>query len=100
MNKKILRSKEAEIAKAGRMVFDALFGDSDEFQKKIEGEIEGEGDGGGAVDPEAITVPGHSLVRCGTCAREQVVAPDVDVRTLAQHGWQLDAGTWRCAFCK
>jgi hypothetical protein len=95
MNKKILRTKEAEIAKAGRLVFDAIFGDSDEFEQTLEDEIDREASG----DNAAITVEGHSFVRCAACGREQVVPPNIDARVLEQHGWRLDAGAWRCSFC-
>ncbi len=91
----ILNQRGGEIAKAGRMFFDAVFGDSREFQQKLEDEIDREASG----DADAITVDGHSFVRCVGCGREQVVAPNVDVRGLEQQGWRFDGGTWRCAFC-
>ena len=96
MNKKILRSKEAEISKAGRMVFDAIFGDSREFQQKLGEEMDRET---AAEDEGAITVEGSSLVRCAGCAREQPVPPNVDVRALERHGWRYADGAWRCPFC-
>lgn len=95
MNKKILRSKEAEISKAGRMVFDAIFGDSRDFQRKLDEEIDREA----AADPEAITVEASSFVRCAGCAREQAVPLNVDVRSLERHGWRYADGAWRCPFC-
>jgi hypothetical protein len=95
MNKRILRAKEAEISKAGRMVFDAIFGDSDEFEQKLSDELDAE-DGD---EREVITVEAHSLVRCGGCGREQSVPTSVDVRVLEQHGWRFAAGDWRCPFC-
>ena len=95
MNKKIVRSKEAEITKAGRMVFDAIFGDSQEFQRKLDEELDREAPDAG----DAITAQGHSLVRCAGCAREQGVPPNVDVRTLERHGWRFADGAWRCQFC-
>ena len=97
MNKKILRAKESEIVKAGRLFFDAVFGDSDEFQQKLGQEIDTEATA--AADARAITVEGHSFVRCTGCAREHVVPPTVDVRVLEQQGWQFAAGAWRCSFC-
>ena len=97
MNKKILRAKESEIAKAGRMFFDAVFGDSEEFQQKIGDEIDAEADA--AADANAITVEGHSFVRCAGCARVQFVPPNVDVHVLEQQGWQFAASAWRCSFC-
>ena len=97
MNKKILRAKEGEIAKAGRMFFDAVFGDSQEFQQKLGDEIDAEATA--AADARAIAVEGHSFVRCAGCAREQIVPPNVDVHVLEQQGWQFAAGAWRCSFC-
>jgi hypothetical protein len=94
VNKKILKSKEDEITKAGRMVFDALFGDSAEFERKIEDEI--------TLDAPAeavIPTSGHSLLRCVGCAREQGVPAGVDVFTLEQQGWRFDGTAWRCPFC-
>jgi uncharacterized protein with PIN domain len=95
MNKKILRSKEAEIAKAGRLVFDAIFGDSREFQKNLEEEMDREASG----DADAVVVEGHSFVRCSGCGREQKVPPHVDVRVVEQHGWRFASSAWRCPFC-
>ena len=94
MNKRILKSKENEIAKAGRMVFDALFGDSAEFEKKLEEEV-------AADAPAEVAIPaaGHSLLRCVGCAREQGVPAGVDVFTLEQQGWRFDGTAWRCPFC-
>ena len=97
MNKKILRAKENEIAKAGRLFFDAVFGDSDEFEQKLAIEVDTEVDT--ERDTQAITVEGHSFVRCAGCAREQTVPSNVDVRVLEQQGWNFAAGAWRCSFC-
>jgi hypothetical protein len=96
VNKKILRSRGAEITKAGRMVFDAIFGDSHEFQRKVGEELD---DAAAEADADAITVEATSLVRCAGCAREQAVAANVDVRVLERQGWRFDAGAWRCSFC-
>ena len=94
MNKKILKSKEGEIAKAGRMLFDALFGDSAEFEKKLEDEITLD-----APAEDVISTAGHSLLRCVGCAREQGVPAGVDVFTLEHEGWRFDGTAWRCPFC-
>jgi hypothetical protein len=96
MNKKILRSKEQEIAKAGRLIFDAIFGDSREFQERVGEELDDEA---AARDPNVITVHAESIVRCAGCAREQTIPTNVDVRVLERQGWRFGAGEWRCPFC-
>jgi hypothetical protein len=97
MNKKILRTKEAEISKAGRLVFDAIFGDSDALERRLADEADAATPD--AAPGDALTVEGHSFVRCAGCAREQTVPENVDVRTLEQRGWRLAGGAWRCSFC-
>jgi hypothetical protein len=94
MNRKILRRKEGEITKAGRMFFDAVFGDTKEFVRKAREELEQEETRG-----DAITVEADSFVRCEGCAREQVVPADMDARALEGRGWRLRNGAWRCPFC-
>lgn len=94
MNRKILRRKEGEITKAGRMFFDAVFGDTKEFVRKAKEELEESESRAGA-----ITVEAQSFVRCEGCAREQIVPPDMDARVLESRGWRLKAGAWRCPFC-
>jgi hypothetical protein len=52
--KKILEQRGAEVTKAGRMFFNAIFGDSEKFVRDVgeEGDRERSADG-------AITVEGH-----------------------------------------
>jgi hypothetical protein len=97
MNDKFLRAKESEIGKAGRLVFDALFGETEDLQTRLGDELDREAASRGKTEP--ILVEAHSFVRCDGCAREQIVPPDVDVRTLTQRGWRLSGGAWRCSFC-
>jgi hypothetical protein len=92
-----MRQKEGEIAKAGRLFFDALFGDSSEVEERVGRELDREAAARG--EDVAIPADGDSFIRCGGCAREQKVAPNVDVRSLEKHGWRLAGGVWRCAFC-
>lgn len=109
-NKRILRSKQTEISKAGRLLFDALFSDSKEFERQIGDELDAEeqqggAPGGGGAPPqapatEAIPVDGRSLVRCERCGREVAVAPTEDALNLERHGWRFAAGVWRCPFCR
>jgi hypothetical protein len=92
MNKRILRAKESEIAKAGRLVFDALFGETHEFERNIADEIDRD------AEP-AVTVEGHGFVRCFGCAREKPVPAAVDVHVIEEEGWRFDGVGWRCPFC-
>ncbi len=97
MSRKFMREKEAEISKAGRLFFDAIFGESKDLEQRVGDELDRAAAARG--DDVAIPAAGHSFVRCEGCAREQVVPPDVDVRSLAQGGWQFANGAWRCSFC-
>jgi hypothetical protein len=109
-NKRILRSKQTEISKAGRLLFDAIFSDGDDFQRQIGDELDAEEGagaapvaGGAPAQPaavEAIPVDGRSFVRCERCGREVAVAPTEDALNLERHGWRFAAGVWRCSFCR
>ncbi len=101
--KKFFADKEHEIAKAGKLVFDAIFGDDKELEQRISKELELE-----ATAPPAeptsrpvIDVPAYLVVRCAGCTREAVLPSHVDVRALALVGWMHDARTdsWRCPTC-
>jgi len=94
MNKKILRSKEAEIAKAGRLVFDALFGETEAFERTLGDELDRDSAAAGT-----LTVEGSGFVRCVGCAREKPVPATVDVQVIELEGWRFDVGAWLCPFC-
>ncbi len=53
--KKILEQRSAEVSKAGRMFFNAIFGDSEKFVREVGEEGDREEATGGA-----ITVEGHA----------------------------------------
>ena len=53
--KKILEQRSAEVSKAGRMFFNAIFGDSEKFVREVGEEGDREEAAGGA-----ITVEGHA----------------------------------------
>jgi hypothetical protein len=97
MSHKFMRQKEGEIVKAGRLFFDAVFGESKDLEQRVGDEL----DRHAAARGEDVAIPttGHSFVRCEGCAREQIVAPNVDVRSLEQSGWKFANGAWRCSFC-
>jgi hypothetical protein len=99
MNKKILRTKENEIAKAGKLVFDAIFGDDKELEQRLSKELDEETDP--PADPSAIDVQGYTVVRCARCPREAVLPANVDARALEQVGWRRVAGSdaWCCPMC-
>ncbi len=97
VSRKFMRQKEGEIAKAGRLFWDAVFGEPKELEQRVGDEL----DRVAAARGEDVAIPavGHSLVRCEGCAREQGVPPDIDVRSLEKRGWRFAGGAWRCAFC-
>jgi hypothetical protein len=97
MSRKFLREKEAEIGKAGRLVFDAIFGETKDLEARVGDELDREAAARG--EDVAIPTTGYSFVRCEGCAREQVVPPNIDVRSLEQSGWRFASGAWRCSFC-
>ena len=53
--KKILEQRSAEVTKAGRMFFNAIFGDSEKFVRDVGEEGDRE-----EADRGAITVEGHA----------------------------------------
>ena len=98
--KKILRTKEREIAKAGRLVFDALFGEDGELEKKLQEELpDDERDSTARGNWEVVDVEGHSLLRCDACGRELILAGSVDVALAERHGWRFAGGKWTCSTC-
>jgi uncharacterized protein with PIN domain len=98
MNKKILRAKETEITRAGKLVFDAIFGESKDFEKHV-AELEEEATAPPA-DPNAIQTSGYTVVRCDACNREAILPANVDLRALEQVGWRrVRDDAWRCATC-
>ena len=105
MKRRILESKKSEIAKAGRLVFDAIFGDTKDFERNIEQLEQADTDPGAppaiAAAPfdDAITVEGYSCVTCGACGREQRLPPNVDVSAVERYGWRCANASWRCPFC-
>ncbi len=100
MNKKILRTKENEIAKAGRLMFDALFGDDKELEQRLGKELDEEATAPPA-DPNAIDVVGCLVVPCSSCPREAVIPSNVDAKTLELVGWRRapTGAAWRCPMC-
>lgn len=95
MNNNFVRTKKGEVIKAGRMFFDAVFGEAGDFERHLADEEE-------APQPlQRQDLAGNCVVRCVGCAREQSVPASVDVRTLARHGWKFDPASrsWRCQFC-
>ena len=98
MNKKILRRKESEIAKAGKLVFDALFGDDSELEQRLSKALDEETTDPPA-DPNAIEAVGCLVVPCATCTREAVVPAYVDARGLELVGWRPAGDGWHCPMC-
>lgn len=82
------KSKETEILRTGRLVFDAIFGTDADFEQSV-AESEHEG---------ALTVPGYSLIACDRCGQATPVE-SAEPRVLVRHGWQLDASGLRCPVC-
>jgi uncharacterized protein with PIN domain len=100
MSKKILKSKEAEIAKAGRLMFDALFGDDGELEKNVEQELaDEERDSTARGEWKVVDVEGHTLLRCDDCGRELVMLGSVNVELAERHGWRAENDKWRCSKC-
>ncbi|MEO8874156.1 MAG: hypothetical protein ABI461_01100 [Polyangiaceae bacterium] len=100
MSKKLLRTKEHEIAKAGRMVFDAIFGDEGELEKKVEQELaDEERDSTARGEWKVVDAEGHTLLRCDVCGRELVMLGSVNVALAEQHGWHCSEDKWKCRIC-
>jgi hypothetical protein len=100
MSKKILKSKELEIAKAGRLMFDALFGDDGELEKNVNQELaDEERDSTVRGEWQVVDVEGHTLLRCDDCGRELVMLGSVNVELAERHGWRAENDKWRCSTC-
>jgi hypothetical protein len=97
MNRKLVNRKGTDIRNAGRLFFEALFGEPGELERRVGDDL----DRAAAAHGENVAIPttGHSLVRCVGCAREQAVPVDIDVRVLQESGWRFHEGAWRCPFC-
>jgi hypothetical protein len=93
MNRRLLRSKGSEITKAGRLVFDAIFGDGKEIEREIEREEEHERQRG------SITVEGDAFVQCDGCGKRQSLPPGVDASVVEHFGWRARESSWRCPAC-
>ena len=57
MKRRILRQRGAEVAKAGRMFFEAVFGDASTFFRETEAELQRE-----LEQRRAIDVDGHEVL--------------------------------------
>ncbi|HEX7664375.1 MAG TPA: hypothetical protein VF407_07695, partial [Polyangiaceae bacterium] len=77
MNKRILKSKETEIAKAGRLFFDAIFGDQKELERELEEQDTERSEQGVTIDVDAC-----SLIECAGCKRELIVPPNLDAAII------------------
>jgi hypothetical protein len=100
MKKKILQAKEKEIVKAGRLVFDAIFGNDGDLEKKLDEELaDSERDSTARGNWEVVEAEGHSLLRCDVCTREIVMVGSIDVAVAERHGWRATNGKWKCSTC-
>jgi hypothetical protein len=94
MNRRLLRTKKSEITKAGRLVFDAIFGDGHEIEREIEREEQLDRERG------SITVAGEAFVQCDCCGKRQPLPPAVDAAVAKHFGWrERGDGSWRCPAC-
>jgi hypothetical protein len=57
--KRLLERSKRDVAKAGRMFLDAVFGDTDEFLDGLDDADEGKA-GGKACDDDTLTVEGYT----------------------------------------
>jgi hypothetical protein len=99
MKKKILQAKEKEIVKAGRLMFDALFGRDGDLEKSLDAEIADECETTVRGNWEVVEAEGHSLLRCDDCGRELVMVGSIDVTVAERHGWRATNGNWKCSTC-
>ncbi|MGH7280623.1 MAG: hypothetical protein ACRELY_03800 [Polyangiaceae bacterium] len=97
--KKILHAKEKEIAKAGRLMFDALFGEDGELEKNLEQEASDDERDSTARGSWVVDTVGHTLLRCDTCGRELVLVGSIDVAIAQAHGWRSHEDKWTCSTC-
>ena len=95
MNRKILKSKESEITRAGRLFFDAVFGD----QKEIERELAEEDTERAPGDAAVIDVEACTVLECGVCHRELIVPTSLDSTVIAAQDWRFTEGVWTCRTC-
>ena len=97
-SRKFLRRKEGEIAKAAGMFADALFGNTDEFTKKVREQLARE-EQRGDRESGVITTEGYSFVRCVSCGLDQAISPEVAQGVVRAIGWRTFVNGWRCALC-
>ena len=100
MKKKILQAKEKEIVKAGRLMFDALFGKDGDLERSLDEELtDSECETTVRGNWEIVEAEGHSLLRCDDCGRELVMVGSIDVVVAERHGWRAANGNWKCGTC-
>jgi hypothetical protein len=113
----LARSKEREIARAGKLLFGAFFGEGETMGDGLARAI-AEEDGAPvaaaraptpvtvtrAATATALAVPSYTTVRCGCCPREAVLPSNTPSSALVTMGWRgvrfVDESTgWQCADC-
>lgn len=122
----LLRTKEREIARAGKLLFGAFFGEGETMGDGLARAL-AEEDGDAAPAPAAIhasptapaaptsparaahttteiAVPSYTTIRCGCCPREAVLPSNTPSSALEAMGWRrvrcVDGSVaWQCDGC-
>jgi hypothetical protein len=114
----LARAKEREIARAGKLLFGAFFGEGETMGDGLARAL-AEEDGAehmehGARAPTptpparvvhtAVVVQSYTSVRCGCCPREAVLPSNTPSSALGVMGWRrvrfVDGSeAWQCADC-
>lgn len=119
----LARSKEREIARAGKLLFGAFFGEGETMGDGLARAL-AEEDGAepmkhvssraprapaptpppARVVHTALVVPSYTSVRCGCCPREAVLPSNTPSSALVAMGWRrvrfVDGSeAWQCADC-
>ncbi|MFI5296769.1 MAG: hypothetical protein ACHREM_01615 [Polyangiales bacterium] len=111
-------ARKGEIEKAGRLFFDAVFGEPGALERSVRDELAAEehherrdrAPTTTAIAPAVIAQVAPpvsaasaalppSTIRCDDCGREQSIPASFSARDVERLGWRRVARAWRCSFC-
>jgi hypothetical protein len=107
--------RKAEVKRAGRFLFDAVFGEPGDFKRSVEDAIDEEeraarpaprvevvATSRTAPSTTLATTPAQlppSTIRCADCGREQSIPATFGRADVERLGWRRVERAWRCSLC-
>jgi hypothetical protein len=104
--------RAGDFAKAGRFLFDAVFGKPGDFERSVRDELDAEEartrPTTSARSTEIVVAPKPapaatdlppSILRCTDCGREQQIPATFGRADVERLGWRRVDRAWRCSLC-